>query len=270
MELDNFKELWDKDVEDLPEVSLEKQNEIHSPLEMIRNNMKTEFWLLIITLPTILYGFPFRTHDTNIKIISIIEVILTLGFMTYFYSRFIKLYKLLNRRSINTNYDLFNLKTQLLISKETYISYYISYIPLALLICLIQVGFHFDAEYNIIIFAICFLMSILIICFMIKYWIHYMYGKYIDEVVRVVDELNGVEVKDIITKEKTWFEKTQVFFITKYGIKGNSVNTVIWFVFSYVVIILFFTIILLMIIFISVKLNFIDLRTLIKALNKLN
>nr|WP_314492429.1 hypothetical protein [uncultured Chryseobacterium sp.] len=42
MELDNFKELWNKDTKQIPpEISLEKQNEIHSPLEMLKINMKT-------------------------------------------------------------------------------------------------------------------------------------------------------------------------------------------------------------------------------------
>lgn len=138
MEIDNLKEFWNKDQEALPEVPLEKQDEIFSPLEMIRINMKTEFWLLIITLPSLLYGFPFDNTNVNITRIAAFEVFLTIGFMTYFYTRFIKLYRMLRTTGINTNYDLFNIKTQLLVSKEIYISYYISYIPLAFLISLIN------------------------------------------------------------------------------------------------------------------------------------
>src|ERR1700750_3007158 len=119
MELENFKELWDKDNrQDLPEISLEKQREIHSPMRMLKINMQTEFWLMVVTLPTLLMGFPFASGDTNIVIISAFVVALTLAFIIYFYSRFLKLYKMLCNSSINTNYDLFNLKTQLLISKE--------------------------------------------------------------------------------------------------------------------------------------------------------
>lgn len=270
MELDNFKELWNKDEQNLPEVSLEKKNEIHSPLEMIKINMKTEFWLLIITLPSLLYGFPFAANDSNIQIISLFEVILSLSFMIYFYSRFIKLYKLLNNSSINTNYDLFTIKTQLLISKEIYISYYISYIPLALLMCLISIGFHFEMDYNLAIFGISFLITIMMLFVMIKYWIYYMYGKYINEVVHAVDELNGINVKKIIPSKKTWFEKSQKFFINKYGIKGNILNTVLWFVGGNILILLFLLLIILLIIFVGVKLDFIDLNSLLKALHRLN
>jgi len=271
MELDNFKELWNKDNKQAPpEISLEKQNEIHSPLEMIRINMKTEFWIMVVTLPTILYGFPFATNDSNIKTISVFEVILSLGFIFYFYSRFIKLYKLLTKSSINTNYDLFNLKTQLLVSKEIYLAYYISYIPLALLMCLIQIGFHFDTGYHVAVFGTSLLISILILCFIIKYWIYNMYGKYIENVVDIVDELNGIEVKSKKAKNNTWFERSQRFLIKKYGIKGNIINTVVWFFSCYVMIFLSLLIILLIVIIIGTKLDLIDLKILLKTLNNLN
>lgn len=271
MELDNFKELWSKDNKYVPpEVALVKQDEIHSPLEMIRINMKTEFWIMIVTLPTLLYNFPFATSDSNIKIISIFEVILSLGFIIYFYSRFIKLYKLLTKSSINTNYDLFNLKTQLLVSKEIYLAYYISYIPLALIMCLIKISFHFDTEYHVAVFGISLLISILLIFFIIKYWIYYMYGKYIQDVIYIVDELNGVELKRKTSKNNTWFERSQRYLIKKYGIKGNIINTIVWFFSCYIIIFLFLLIILLIVIIMGVKLNYIDLNVLLKTLNGLN
>lgn len=271
MELENFKELWNKDTgQESPEISLEKQKEIHSPLQMLKVNMQTEFWLMIVTLPMLFTGFPFASTDSNIKIISAFVSILTLAIIVYFYSRFLKLYKLLQKNSINTNYDLFNLKTQLLISKEIYISYYISYIPLGFLLSLIKINFHFDMEYNLAIFGISLLITLLLIAFIIRYWIYYMYGRYIDDVVRLVDELNGLEVSPRTEKKKTWFERSQKFFMNKMGIKGNILNTVIWFVSMYFVIILFLTVVLLIIIIVGAKLDFLDIGSLQRALNKLN
>ena len=271
MELENFKEIWNKDTgQESPEISLEKQKEIHSPLQMLKVNMQTEFWLMIVTLPLLLTSFPFASIDSNIKTISLFVTILTVAIIVYFYSRFLKLYKLLQKNSINTNYDLFNLKTQLLISKEIYISYYISYIPLGFLLSLIQINFHFDMEYNLAIFGISLLITLLLIIFIIKYWIYYMYGRYIDDVVCLVDELNGIEVSPRSEKRKTWFERSQRFFMKKMGIKGNILNTVIWFVSMYFVIILFLTVVLLIIIIVGAKLNFLDVGSLQRALNKLN
>jgi len=271
MELENFKELWDKDNrQDLPEISLEKQGEIHSPMQMLKLNMQTEFWLMLVTLPMLLIGFPFAARDTNIIIISGFVVALTLAFIIYFYSRFLKLYKILCKSGINTNYDLFNLKTQLLISKEIYISYYISYIPLTFLLSLIQINFHFEIKYNLAIFGVSFLITLMLVWFIIKYWIYYMYGRYIEDVVRLVDELNGVEVGPKKVRGNSWFERSQKFFIKKFGLRGNILNTVLWFVSVYVFIIAFLTIVLVLFIVIGVKLHFIDIYSLQKALNNLN
>lgn len=271
MELENFKKLWNKDTgQEPPEISLEKQREIHSPLQMLKINMKTEFWLMVVTLPLLLTSFPFASTDSNIKIISTFVTILTIAFISYFYSRFLTLYKLLQKNSINTNYDLFNLKTRLLISKEIYISYYISYIPLGFLLSLIKISFHFEMEYNLAIFGISLLITLLLVVFIIKYWIYYMYGRYIDDVVRLVDELNGIEVEPKVEKKKTWFERTQKFFMKKWGIKGNILNTVVWFVSVYIFIILFLTLVLLIVIIIGAKLDILDIGTLQRALNRLN
>ncbi|SDI82166.1 hypothetical protein [Chryseobacterium jejuense] len=271
MELENFKELWNKDTgQEPPEISLEKQREIHSPLQMLKINMKTEFWLMVVTLPLLLTSFPFASTDSNIRTISTFVTILTIAFMTYFYSRFLKLYTLLQKNSINTNYDLFNLKTQLLISKEIYISYYISYIPLAFLLSLIKINFHFDMEYNLSIFGISFLITLLLLCFIIKYWIYYMYGRYIDDVVYLIDELNEVDLKPRTEKKKTWFERSQKYFMNKFGIRGNILNTVIWYVSVYIFIILFLTLVLLIIIIAGAKLDILDIGSLQRALNKMN
>lgn len=270
MDLDNFKELWNKDNKEVPpEVSLEKQNEIHSPLQMLRINMKTEFWLMIVTLPMLLMGFP-GTGDSNIKTISILVSLLTLCFIVYFYSRFLKLYTMLKKGSINTNYDLFTLRTKLLISKEIYICYYISYIPLAFLLSLIKINFHFELEYHVAIFVVSFLITLLLVAFIIKYWIYYMYGRYIEDIVHLVDELNGIDVQPKPLRKKSWFERSQQFLIQKFGIKGNILNTVMWFASMYIFIIIILTLVLLIIILLGVKLDFIDLKTLQKALNRIN
>lgn len=271
MELDQLKNLWNKDEDNTPpEISLEEQKQIHSPLEMIRINMKTEFWLMLFTLPLLFYGFPSATGDHNLRLIAMFQIAFSLCFIIYFYSRFVKLYKLLGKKNINTNYDLFTLKTQLLVSKELYISYYITYIPLAFIISLIQVGFHLEKDYHLTVFAVSLLISIFLICFIIKYWVHYMYGKYINQIVYLIDELNGVEGKPLVIKKKTWFEKSQDFFMSKFGFKGNIANTVIWFVMMYFVFMACLTIVLTIIIIVAVLCKWIDINAFTKALQHLN
>lgn len=271
MELDHLKNLWNEDDKNTPpEISLEEQKQIHSPLEMIRINMKTEFWLMIFTLPMLFSGFPSASGDYNIKMISTFQIILSVCFIVYFYSRFIKLYKLLGKKNINTNYDLFNLKTQLLVSKELYLSYYITYIPLAFVVCLIQIGFHFEEDYHIGIFVVSLLMCVLLVAIFIKYWIYYLYGRYINQVIYLIDELNGIDVELIIEKKRTWFERTQNFLMEKFGFRGNILNTVIWFFGMYFTFIAFMVIILLIILIVGTVCNLIDINEFNKAMQGLN
>lgn len=268
MEIDNLKELWNKDMQEPPEISIERQNEIYSPLEMIRINMKTEFWILIITLPGMLYGFPFDDKDVNIKTISAFQVFLSVCFMTYFYTRFIKLYKMLKSTGINTNYDLFNIKTQLIVCKEIYIAYYIAFIPLAVLIALINVNFHLDNVYYIFMFGVSMLTSVLVVFIMIKFWIHHMYGKYIYEVVSIIDDLNGIKNSGLIHKNNSWFDRSQNFLRSKYGLKGHVFNTVVWFFTSYILLTVILLVIICVIFVIGIKLDIIDKATLFKMLAK--
>ena len=52
MELDHLKNLWNKEeVSETPEISLEKQKEIHSPLEKIKSGMRMEFWMNVFYYP---------------------------------------------------------------------------------------------------------------------------------------------------------------------------------------------------------------------------
>ena len=95
-----------------------------------------------------------------------------------------------------------------------------------------------------------------------------MYGRHIEDIVRLVDELNGIELTPQKVRKKTWFEKSQRYFINKLGVKGNILNTVIWFVSVYLFITVMLIIILSIIIIAGAKLDLINLNILLKALNR--
>ena len=60
MDLENLKQVWNEEkIESIPEISLEKQKEIHTPLEIIRKNMRTKFWVNIILFPFLFLGYRF-------------------------------------------------------------------------------------------------------------------------------------------------------------------------------------------------------------------
>lgn len=259
MDLDNIKDMWQKDSQDLPEVSIIQQKKIFSPLEMIRANMITEVLLVTLFFIYCYLDFPF-SEDFNTEAISGLEMFLSVGLIVYFYSRFIKLYKILSIKNYNTNYDLFNLKTQLLIAKEVYVSYYISTIAITSLYLLMIIDFNFSDKYHAAIFSAMLIAEIILVFFNIKYWIYYMYGQYIDVVVDTVDELNGIEVKENIVSQKNWFKKTHSYLFQKYGMKGHVINTVLWFVVGYSTLFILLAITLIIIISLAWKFDIIDIR----------
>ena len=58
MDLQDLKNVWDKEnVDATPEISLDKQKEMHLPLEKIRSNMRMEFYTTIVLLVAALLYF---------------------------------------------------------------------------------------------------------------------------------------------------------------------------------------------------------------------
>lgn len=51
MDLENLKNTWkEENLNDIPEISTEKQKELHNPLEKIRKNMRMEFWSTVVAV----------------------------------------------------------------------------------------------------------------------------------------------------------------------------------------------------------------------------
>ena len=97
MDLENLKQVWDKEkIESVPEISLEKQKEIHTPLEMIRKNMRTEFWISIVSF--LIFGIQifFIVKGTEQTFFLIMLAFITLGILGYYYLKFYSFYKKLN------------------------------------------------------------------------------------------------------------------------------------------------------------------------------
>ena len=86
MELDHLKEMWsNENVAETPEISTEKQKEIHLPLERIRKNMRTEFyWTAVLFVLIILFFAVVDMHFFKFKV-YIITLVVTMMLITSFY-----------------------------------------------------------------------------------------------------------------------------------------------------------------------------------------
>ena len=228
MDLENLKQVWNEEkIESVPEISLEKQKEIHTPLEMIRKNMRTKFWVNIILFPFWAVLFPLNGKDTEQTYLIVILVLTSLMVMGYYYLKFYTFYKKLNTKSLNTYHNILDLRYELVLNSELYKSFYIVFIPIGL--CLYTILYLHDKETNLTIFAIKSLIFGMVFYFGGKYWLYEKYGKYIQKISKIVAEITGEEdgfeydrsfLK--IQKEFVFLQKTRNFCNEKFGKYGQT------------------------------------------------
>ena len=228
MDLENLKQVWNEEkIESIPEISLEKQKEIHTPLEMIRKNMRTKFWMNIILFPFWAVLFPLNGKDTEQTYLIVILVLTALMVMGYYYLKFYTFYKKLNTQNLSTYHSILDLRYELVLNSELYKSFYIASIPFIL-------GFYYasyvdNKDFNLSFFNIISLSFCVLIYFIGKYWLYENYGKYIQQISKIVAEITGEEdgfeydrsfLK--IQKEFVFLQKTRNFCNEKFGKYGQT------------------------------------------------
>ena len=228
MYLENLKQVWDKEkIESVPEISLEKQKEIHTPLEIIRKNMRAEFWISVVSFSLWAMMLPFMGKNTEQTYLLVILVFIALTITGYYYLKFYIFYKKLNTKNLNTYHNILDLRYELVLNSELYKSFYIVFIPIGL--CLYTILYLHDKETNLTIFAIKSLIFGMIFYFGGKYWLYENYGKYIQKISKIVAEITGEEdgfeydrsfLK--IQKEFVFLQKARNFCNEKFGKYGQT------------------------------------------------
>ena len=195
MDLDNFKTLWNKeDVSATPEISTERQKEMHLPLEKIRKNMRMEFWSTIIFLPIVLVAVWFLQLNFRYKLyIEVLVGSITLV-TVFFYSKFFTLYKEIGNPTLKTNDALKDLLHQFELNKQYYLSYYLSFVPFLVCEMIIVIESIPDTKnYSNGFLSFYLLLPVIIglfgLYFLGKWWFMHFYGKYIDRIKKLVEEM---------------------------------------------------------------------------------
>ena len=229
MDLENLKQVWNEEkIESVPEISLEKQKEIHTPLEMIRKNMRTEFWTSIVFFLLWAVSSPFSGMDTKHTYLLVILILTAFVIIGYYYLKFYTFYKKLNTQNLNTYHNILDLRYELVLNSELYKSFYIASIPFIL-------GFYYasyvdNKDFNLSFFSIISLSFCVLIYFIGKYWLYENYGKYIQQISKIIAEITGEEegfeydrsfLK--IQKEFVFLQKTRNFCNEKFGKYGQIV-----------------------------------------------
>ncbi|GGG64063.1 hypothetical protein [Epilithonimonas arachidiradicis] len=195
MDLDNLKSLWNKeDVSETPEISTERQKEIHLPLEKIRKNMRNEFWSTIILLPIVLIAIWFFNIPFRFRLyIEVLVASMTLV-TVFFFSKFFKLYREINNPTLGTYDSLKDLFHQFELNKQYYLSFYLSFVPFFVCeIIIITESIPYSHQYTDGLLAVKFIISILFglfaLYFLGNWWFQHFYGKYIDKIKKLVEDL---------------------------------------------------------------------------------
>lgn len=197
MNIDDLKNTWNGDVsEETPEISIEHSNKINLPLEKIRKNMRMEFWstvgilifgFLIVWIPVPEAPFKFKFYLTVLLFSMVIVV-------SFFFSKFFKLYKDISSPMMKTYESLKDLKYQFDLNKQYYLSFMLSFVPFLVCELIIVIEFipHPTPLSNVQIATT--ILSMLAVglfgLFLLgKYWYRIFYGKYVGQIESLLTEL---------------------------------------------------------------------------------
>jgi hypothetical protein len=197
MNIDELKNAWSEDVSDeTPEISIEHTNKINLPLEKIRKNMRMEFWstvgilifgFLVVWVPVPEAPFKFKFYLTVLLFSMVIVV-------SFFFSKFFKLYRDISNPMQKTYESLQDLMFQFKLNEQYYLSFMLSFVPF--LVCELIIVIEFIphrvplSDFKIATTIISTLAIGLFGLFLLgKYWYKGFYGKYVNQIENLLNEL---------------------------------------------------------------------------------
>ena len=196
MELDQLKAMWsNENVAETPEISTEKQKEIHLPLERIRKNMRTEFyWTAVLFVLIILFFAVVDMHFFKFKVYIITLVVTMMLITSFYFFKFFQLYKNISAINLNTWDALKDLKYQFKLNEQYYLAFYIAFAPFV--VCEMLLVFDYTPPLKEIT-GLRFILTFLATCigtlgalfFFGKFWFQRYYGKYFNQIYKIIDDL---------------------------------------------------------------------------------
>lgn len=201
MDFNELQSAWDndnpKDVR-LPE-TLEKLQSANTPLDKIKKNLKNEFYYQVISIVMtgfvpLFHGFP----DSALVPFYLFYAIFTAVCIYYLVKLYI-FYKRLSKTSLNTKDSLYETYFDIRINMELYKTFGFALTPF-LVLFLVGLIFHhspdasrvFSGEIsNPLLIAILgtVIFSILFMGLALEWWVRYFYGKYAQQIRKILDEL---------------------------------------------------------------------------------
>ena len=195
MDLENLKNIWSEEkISETPEITLEKQKEIHLPLEKIRKNMRMEFWSTIGIIIPLVFVFAFGISDVKLKTYVLTLVAVAFLMAMFFFSKFFKLYKEISDLQLNSKDSLKDLLFQFELNKQSYLAYYVSFAPIIvcemILFSVFLPGWKtLEGTGFLLFFVITTVLGLFVLYIFGKWWFSFYYGKYIKQIQEIVNDL---------------------------------------------------------------------------------
>lgn len=199
MNFDQLKNEWKAEQSENSEISatMLKIKEAHTPIDKIRKQMKHELivqilCLLFLALTPRIFHFP-----EEIKPIFIIFYAITCGFCTYYFFKFYLFYKHSYDLSLDSRKNLlwfyYEMKLNIELYKAlTYILGFIAFSFVAIYTLMVKGGIihHLLNKISMTYIVLNSFVFILIIGFITELWAKYYYGKYVNQIKNVIDNLD--------------------------------------------------------------------------------
>jgi hypothetical protein len=176
---------------------LDKINSANMPLEIIKNNLKKEFFYQIISI--VLIGFVPFIFDVPANAFAPFYLLFSIfvAVCIYYLVKLYVFYRRLGKTTLNTKDSLYETYFDIRLNMELYKTFGFALIPFVILFLL---GFmHYEipdffakginstpflvTTFSIVIFSILFMGLAL------EWWVHFFYGKYAKEMRKVIDQL---------------------------------------------------------------------------------
>ncbi|MCZ4223381.1 hypothetical protein [Pedobacter rhodius] len=199
MNFEDLKKEWNAESTEETNISEEmlKIKQARTPIDIIRRKMKHEFNYQIATLilmAAIPYFFGF---SANMKMIYLVFYAVTCGFTAYYFFKFYRFYKNAYDMTMDSRKSILWFFYEMKLNIELYkaLTYIIAFIGLAFIAVYLfvekaSVFARILSKLSPVYLILNCFISILIIGAITELWAWYYYGKYLNRVKKVVDELD--------------------------------------------------------------------------------
>lgn len=198
MDFNDLQSAWNNDKTNvaLP-TQLEKINSAQTPLDKIKQHFKNEFWyqavsIIFIGFTPFIFGFPANGMKIFYLLFSLFVAV-----CAYYLIKLYRFYKTLGKVTLNTKDSLYETYYEIRLNMELYKTFGFALVPFVILFLFgLFYWYHpafFDKGFNSTSFLVTtFLIvvfSILYMGFALEWWVKHFYGKYAEEMRKVIDTL---------------------------------------------------------------------------------